>query len=140
MSLTFFLLALTLGFLPLRLRRPRPPLRRLMCQPGMAACCAVAVVTLVDATSWAIYWAKLDPQNADAMLARYWRGHSHHPGIAVAATWLGLLLSRRWRPEPGWVDRSGRLIGVLWLLTLLCDWRFGRWTFNLTYRLWTGGP
>jgi hypothetical protein len=47
-------------------------------------------------------------------------------------------LSRRWRPEPGWIDRLGRVIGALWLLSLLCDWRFGRWTLNLTYRLWMG--
>jgi len=138
--ITYFLLAWTLAFIPLRLRRPRPPLRRLMGQPGMAACCAVAIVTAIDATSWTIYGMQIDPQHAREMLARYWRGASQHPGPAVAVTWLGLALSRRWRPEPGWIDRLGRVVGVLWLLTLLCDWRFGRWTINLTYRLWIRQP
>lgn len=138
--ITYFLLAWTLALIPLRLRRPRPPLRRLMVQPGMAACCAVAIVTAIDAISWTIYGAQLDPQHARQMLARYWRGHSQHPGPAVALTWLGLALSRRWRPEPGWLDRLGRAVGALWLLTLLCDWRFGRWAFNITYRLWMRQP
>jgi hypothetical protein len=138
--ITYFLLAWTLAFIPLRLRQPRPSLRRLMVQPGMAACCAVAIVTAMDAISWTIYGMQLEPRHVRDMLARYWRGASPDLGPAVALTWLGLVLSRRWRPEPGWLDRFGRVIGVLWLLTLLCDWRFGRWTFNITYRLWTRSP
>ena len=134
--ITYFLLAWTLAFIPLRLRRPRPTLSRLMLQPGMAACCAVAVVTLMDGISWGIYGLKIDPKYATSMVSRYWRGVSDHLGPAVVATWLGLFLSRRWRPEPGWIDRLGRVIGWLWLLTLLADWRFGRWVFNLTYRMW----
>jgi hypothetical protein len=136
--ITYFLLSWTLAFIPLRLRRPRPPLHRLMDQPGMAACCAVAIVTAIDVISRAIYVLLLEPPHAREMLARYWRGNSQHLGPAVAVTWLGLFLSRRWRPEPGWLDRIGRVIGVFWLLTLLCDWRFGRWTFLITYRIWKG--
>lgn len=135
--ITYLLLAWTLAFLPLRLRNPRPPLRRLMRQPGMVACAAVAVVVLIDATSWGTYWAKAGPRTAGLMLERFWRGHSQHPGPAVAVAWLGLALGRRARPEPGWIDRIGRFIGVLWLLTLACDWRFGRWISDFLYRLWT---
>ena len=39
-------------------------------------------------------------------------------GYAVAAAWLTLMIGRRWRPEPSWVDRSGRLIGSFWLLMI----------------------
>ena len=127
--ITYFLLAWTLAVLTIRLRQPHPSLRRLVCQPGMAACLAVATVTAVDATAWAIYWAQLESRHATEMLARYWRGYHERPGLVVAAVWLGLLLSRRWRPEPGWIDRLGRLIGGLWLLTLLFGHQCGRWMF-----------
>ena len=34
---------------------------------------------------------------------------------AVAGAWLVLVVSGRWRPERGWIDRFGRVLGVLWL-------------------------
>ena len=36
-------------------------------------------------------------------------------GIAVAAVWLVLALSGRWRPEKSWIDRLGRMLGVTWI-------------------------
>lgn len=33
-------------------------------------------------------------------------------GAAVAGAWLALALAGVWRPEPGWIDRSGRLVGL----------------------------
>jgi hypothetical protein len=32
-------------------------------------------------------------------------------GGSVAAAWGALALSKRWEPEPGWVDRVGRVLG-----------------------------
>jgi hypothetical protein len=37
-------------------------------------------------------------------------------GPAVAAVWLVLALSGRWRPERSWIDRPGRLLGATWIL------------------------
>ena len=136
--ITFFCLPWTLAFVNIRLHAPRRSLHRIMVQPGMAACTAVAVVTAIDIASWVIYWTTLDSQHARDMLARYWRGHSHHAGLAVVATWLGLRLGRYWRPEPGWIDRLGWVLGLIWVLTLLCDWRFGRWTFDAIHLLRSG--
>lgn len=121
-NVTYTLLVCTVGCLLVRLQDPRPSLRRLMCQPGMAACSAAVLATAIGITTWSIRWALLDSQNDMLRMLLppvYWPGHSHHVGQAVAAAWLGLLLSRRWRPEPGWIDRFGRSIGVLWLLTML---------------------
>ena len=95
----------------------------------------MTIVASIDAISWGIFWAKLKPEDATEMLARYWRLTKEHPAPAVAAAWLGLALSRRWRPEPGWIDRVGRLIGVLWLLTLYFDWEYVRWVTILINRL-----
>jgi hypothetical protein len=33
-------------------------------------------------------------------------------GGTVALAWTVLALSRRWESEPGWVDRTGRLLGA----------------------------
>jgi hypothetical protein len=38
-------------------------------------------------------------------------------GLAVLASWMTLVLGRRWRPDPGWVDRLGRAVGVFWVVT-----------------------
>ncbi len=36
-------------------------------------------------------------------------------GFSVAAIWVLLALSGRWRPERSWIDRLGRLLGVAWI-------------------------
>jgi len=38
---------------------------------------------------------------------------------AVAGAWLVLILAGRWRPGPSWIDRSGRVMGVLWVAPYL---------------------
>lgn len=41
-------------------------------------------------------------------------------GYAVAAVWLVLAISGRWRPEESWIDRLGRALGVTWIaITIL---------------------
>jgi hypothetical protein len=40
-------------------------------------------------------------------------------GGAVALAWLVAGAGGRWRPEPSWVDRAGRLLGVAWLILTL---------------------
>ena len=37
-------------------------------------------------------------------------------GFAIAACWLVLIVGRRWRPEPSWIDRCGRALGAYWIL------------------------
>jgi hypothetical protein len=40
-------------------------------------------------------------------------------GCAVGMGWGALALSRRWKPEPGWVDRVGRVLGYAAIATVL---------------------
>lgn len=96
------LLGLTPAFLVLRLRRPRPPLRALLRQPGTVA--GLAMV-------FGLFWGtgcliRLFPDGVDSMTAA-----PAAVGGAVAAGWGVLALSRRWEPERGWVDRVGRILG-----------------------------
>ena len=37
-------------------------------------------------------------------------------GLAVAATWISLWISGRWRRSADWIDFMGRVVGVLWIV------------------------
>lgn len=123
----------TLAFLVVRLRRPRPRLLWLVRQPGTAACLAIAVSLTVSALSWTLYGMGHDQGwiRTPEYTGRFWR-MSHDPlGVSVLAAWLGLAISRRWRPEPGWIDRLGWGIGLFWILTILFEWQATRWFLTL---------
>ena len=36
--------------------------------------------------------------------------------LPVPAAWAALAWTGRWQPEPGWIDRFGRTLGVWWYL------------------------
>jgi len=40
---------------------------------------------------------------------------------AIGSSWVIMLVGRRWQPDPGWSDRLGRLLAVVWLVTLAVD-------------------
>jgi hypothetical protein len=113
----------TLGFLVLRMRRPRPRLGRLWRQPGFVATCAASTVILIILLEKFIWHRNniMHYLEGDrlAYLFQPALGSSPQPGPAVAAAWTILILSGRWRPEASWVDRCGRLIGGLWVLLAL---------------------
>jgi hypothetical protein len=51
-------------------------------------------------------------------------------GVSVAASWILLLMSGAWRPERGWIDRTGRALGCFWIATLpLTGW----WDFHMRF-------
>jgi hypothetical protein len=52
-------------------------------------------------------------------------------GAAIASSWMLLLVSGRWCPERGWIDRAGRWLGWFWIATLpLTSW----WDFFARFR------
>jgi hypothetical protein len=95
---------MTPTFLLMRLRPPRPPIRATLRQPGTVAALAVAFGYL-----WVVGWLHLlfFSRLKDRCV----------PAVAVGATvtvaWLILAVSRQWSAEASWVDRLGRLIGVV---------------------------
>ena len=112
----------TVALLLLRLRRPRPRLRRLFRQPGAIACAVVMLAVPLDAP-WMVlifntgYW---DTYNAANIIVNHVGG-----GYVVLGGWSTLALSGRWRAEPSWIDRAGRIIGVAWIVaTVLSRWRY----------------
>lgn len=117
------LMTWTLGFLVLRLRRPRPTRRRLMRQAGLIA--SIAVV-LNDSLLFLIYfpsvssrpgmWNDLfflivDPGIEVLLLS----------GLAVIASWIMFAIAGNIRGVAGWIDGFGITLGLGWIiLTLLC--------------------
>jgi hypothetical protein len=105
--LFFFLPA----FLILRLKRPRPPLRAAILQPGLAACAAVVVGFLV-----LLPFALLDipgpAGGAIAMTGQFLLA------FAPLLAWIALIVKGRWKPEANWIDRLGRVLGILWTICL----------------------
>jgi hypothetical protein len=113
----------TLALLILRLRRPRPPLRRLTLQPGFTAGLAIMVHAAFVGLSF-IKLARIELRGAAGL---EWVTYeflleltlSYGNGSAVAAVWLVAALGGRWRAERSWLDRSGRVLGVFWIVSTL---------------------
>jgi hypothetical protein len=99
----------------LRFLGPRPGLRQIARQPGAAACWAASVTVLARYAMAAIS-IPFAPQGARMLLYGAVIGSSYLPGPAVGAVWLNLVLGRRWRPDPSWIDRAGRVVGVFWMV------------------------
>ena len=111
------------------LRPPRPRLVRLSRQPGV-----IAVLAFVLFAAWVVgmhgagsrILSLLDRAFGEDPGVRSYL-NSFYPiaheltdkvggaGLMIAAWWLLLGISRRWRPEPTWLDRSGRVLGVYWI-------------------------
>jgi len=131
-----WLAALTVAFIVIRLRRPRPPFRRLVRQPGMAACLAVLTLMAVNCVAVGTALAILGtPREEEALYGRFVMPILHKAGGGVAAVWLVMGLARVCRPEPGWIDRAGRLLGLCWVLIFLAGTWDGFWFAAVTDRL-----
>jgi hypothetical protein len=120
----------TVALLILRLRAPRPSRRRLACQPGAMALASAtlvvalrlleyALMVLETVALWGSDWSFAAVSRAINVLYANMTEADTSPGLAVAAAWLTLIVGGRWRPEPTWIDRAGRLAGLAWLLLLL---------------------
>ncbi len=111
----------TMAAVVLRLRRPRPEIRRLLRQPGAVACWVGALITVgmgaltlaVDVIVHRI--AGVDRELNRPAIKDFFLFSPWVIGAAVASAWMILWLDRRWRAEPSWVDRLGRVLGVLWI-------------------------
>lgn len=122
--LTPLLVTWSLALWILRLRRPRPRLRRLFRQPGMAATTVVllSVVLLLFRFLALCAVAFLEDPNLFAragegltldVLFVFSKQYTSELCDALLAVWLVLWLAGAWRSERSWIDRAGRTLGVL---------------------------
>ena len=109
-----FLLFLLPAFLIMWLRRPRPPLRSMMAQPGFLACAAPVAVFLCSLPLYALAPSGLGQRVIDI-------GAQVLLVAAVPLAWVCLIATHRWEPEPTWLDRLGRILGALWMVTALAQ-------------------
>ena len=109
----------TLAFLAIRLRKPRPRFRRLMRQPGMVACVAATVVMAVGAALATAVIGTVGIPPLEDFYLKILPPLFDSAAIAVVAVWSAMALARRWKPEPGWIDRMGRVIGALWIIVYM---------------------
>jgi hypothetical protein len=101
------------------------PRRRLMREPGIAPGVVIAILTVreVAAAVAGRYWSTIwvppltlwGPFSVLGWLGSWLPDVSQSAGFAVAAIWLVLGIGRWWRPEPSWIDRAGRALGVYWI-------------------------
>jgi hypothetical protein len=119
------LVAWTFGVLALELRRPRPPWRQLVSQPGLVAQ-VVAVLTLVvhaavllDAAWFDGRFGYASPARLQAVALNAALLLAHRVGWSVIVAWTALALSGRWTSGSAWPERVGRLVGVGWVVSFL---------------------
>lgn len=116
----FLLMLASCLMLIFRLRKPRPPIRRVADQPGFVACLAMAAFQFAllagqfveDACDGRLEnWTDLDWSRDLAFLL----GKNYLISCSVVVGWGLLVLGRRWRAEPGWIDGIGRALGFAWI-------------------------
>ena len=114
-SLLLTALFWTPAYLVVRLRRPRPPLRGLIGQPGMAALGATLLVLLA---------ALLRPHGRLPVVLSW---------VVVPAAWAAVACLNRRNAEAGWVERVGVGVGLAGTLN---GW------VGTVYEYWiiSGGP
>jgi hypothetical protein len=130
-----FMIMWTVALLGLRLRQPRPALRRLARQPGLVACGAAMLALILEVAGIILGEIVVPPSSVIARTVPPYlrlslpRAILHsirgtillqvNAGCAVAGALLILALSGRWRSEPSWLDRSGRALGYAWMIVNL---------------------
>jgi hypothetical protein len=114
----------TLGMaalLAVGLHQRHPNRRRLSRQPGLVACAAATAAALAGgliALSQNLFRERPIPE----FDAHDWPIMEARIGPAVMAAWAVLLVSGRWRSQPQWIDRTGRVFGAFWILLWLSRW------------------
>jgi hypothetical protein len=122
----------TFALAALRLVPPRPRLRRLARQPGTVACWAASFVLAIEIALSLVILSGITNQRLGSlshfiMSSAGFRHMTSKVGFAVAAAWLTLALSGRWRAEPDWIDRAGRVLGAIWIALIpLFTWVISR--------------
>ncbi len=108
--------ALTVSLVPLRLLRPRPPARRVCREPGFVASVAASSVTL-GGLLWSIpAIAATNNTFIDCLSFAFSPFMAPlYAGWAVAGAWALLFWGGRWKPQPHWLDRAGRIAGGFWI-------------------------
>jgi hypothetical protein len=110
--------AWTFALIPIQFTRSAISKRYLVCQPGMVAAYATTLTLLISC--FQIFWVRLC--FGEHASARCYAPHvivsfiTMFVGFSNLISWMTLLVTRRWRSHPNWIDRLGRVLAVFWIL------------------------
>lgn len=107
------LAALTAGFAVIRLLPPRPSRVELFRQPGFVAAFMAFGSTVLQLVRMSLINKLL--HNTGWSPNDVWVSAIAKGGLGILAAWSALVLAGAWQGERSWVDRSLRLIAVIWL-------------------------
>src|SRR5262249_15461946 len=96
----------------------RPRLRRVFRHPGAVACGVATLDILIMAVEIIPLWVRAPAGRSPVANPLYLTSDCVNwvdGGLAVLCGWLTLVLCGRWRPEPSWIDRAGRIVGAGWI-------------------------
>ena len=107
------------GLLP-----PRGPRMKICRQPGFVACWVTTLVMAIDAVDMLVmnldYHSRLEEFLLCFNFGYFWPT-TGHIGFGVLIAWTTLALAGCWRPDTSWIDRSGRVLGVVWIIAFVAD-------------------
>ena len=121
-STAVFFACCSLGLLVLRLRRPRPPIRRLALRPGSTVlvvvipAAALAGVAACFTRSLGDDW----PTHIGLVVDEWVYLFNRSIGLHIVIIWTVLALGRRWSVR-GWLEWAGLVLGALCALTCLAE-------------------
>jgi hypothetical protein len=114
------LVALTLGFLLVRLRRPRPRFRALCRSPGFVAAAATLVVMIFTAAEATWGYCSLGINRDFLAVLTFFFGYASDSagmtGSCVIAAATALFVAGRLRIRRGWIERLGQALATGWAL------------------------
>jgi hypothetical protein len=122
------LIAWTVTLIIIRLRQPRSSWRRLSREPGMTA--GLAALLPLSFTAVVIPVLIFHASRTGRLPVGFW---SKFPGnlmelffvpapvigLCVLVAWVMLVLQGQWRSRREWIDQAGRLVGSLWIVTMI---------------------
>ncbi len=108
------------------------PRRRKLRHAGTVACCAavvaLALTTLVASTFYMLHFLE-EIRVIPKIFSHGRNAHALPPfantpmeeivGAAVLGAWSAMAASGRWKSQPSWIDRTGRVLGVIWIALFL---------------------
>jgi hypothetical protein len=119
------MIAWAVGLLIVGHNRLREPSWRLMRRPGVLACVMAVVMTLIAlAIRYAAVYVAVRrglpaPFGSATSTLLLVAQSSLATGFAILFSWTTLLVTGTWRPSSDWIDRSGRLLGLAWVMLWL---------------------
>jgi hypothetical protein len=124
-----WLLAVSLALATSAVFVPRPEGRRRFRQPGIIAVVLVALTLAFNEVQTLGHGLTLYLTTGKAFdVGAFWwifgpiYDMAFRAGLAVLSGWLTLALTGRWRLAAGWLDRSGRFLGWVWVALGLLAW------------------